>query len=473
MPKRHTGPTFYSCSALSPYLLILIMAIVGSSVRAETLMAGVVKRELPNGVTLLVREQHGAPLVTIDAWVRAGSGVEEEDESGCAHFLEHLLFKGTPTRKTGEIDAAIEDLGATLGAGTTRDGAHYYTTVATAYYKNALEVIGDALQNSVIDPAELERERLVILDEMARARNDVLKQATNKLFSELLPGQKYGRAVLGDPESLKELTRDKIFAFYRKWYIPQNLTLVLVGDLTPDQAEEAANAVFGKWPSGKAPTPGKISIPAAKAADTKPLTLTSPAVPAGKQNVYSAFLIEPSTDFATATAAKLAVTLLGDIEIGRIAKAIRDSEGLAANSSNRSARASSALPPSLAVSGDFVFLTGPTLAILAAQTTSGRPDTVQKLIQDSVDRLRHEAPTADEMDMARRRILGPYLYDIETYAGQARMLGIYAMLGDYTLAQRYADIVNSIKPADIMAFAQKSFVPERQASLILSPGAKP
>jgi len=441
-------------------------------------MAGVVKRDLPNGMRLLIREQHGAPLVAIDAWVRAGSGVEEADESGCAHFLEHLLFKGTPTRKAGEIDEAIEDLGATLGAGTTRDAVHYYTTVSSAYFKSALDVIGDALQNSQIDTAEMERERSVILDELARARNDASKQATNRLFGELLPGHRYGRAVLGDPESIKSLPRDKVYSFYRRWYVPQNITLVVVGDVTPDEAERAAVTVFGKWASEKLPVQDMnfALLPTTvqpNARDAKAITQPSPAVPAGKQHLYSAFLVEPFADFASSAAAKLTVTLLGDIEIGRIAKAIRDSEGVIANSStNRSPRASTLVLDPLVVSGDFAYLTGPSLAVLAAQTTPARSESVQKLILEEVERLRREPPRADEMELARRRIIGPYLYDIETYAGQARALGTYAVLGDYAVSQRYIDILNSVKPADITAFAQKYFTPERRANLILNPNTK-
>src|SRR5205085_4459088 len=109
-----------------------------------------------NGLKLIIREQHGAQLVAIDIWVRAGSGREAPGEAGAAHFLEHLLFKGTPTRGRGEIDAAFEDIGSSLNAGTTRDGAHFYATIATPHLARALETLSDAIRNSNLSPAEME-----------------------------------------------------------------------------------------------------------------------------------------------------------------------------------------------------------------------------------------------------------------------------------------------------------------------------
>ena len=106
-----------------------------------------------------MKEQHVTHLVTVDVWVKAGAGRETRKEAGAAHYMEHMLFKGTAKRKPGEIDAAIEDLGATLSAATNFDAAHYYTTVDSKFTEQALDVLSDALQNSALDPKELERER--------------------------------------------------------------------------------------------------------------------------------------------------------------------------------------------------------------------------------------------------------------------------------------------------------------------------
>ncbi|HXG24298.1 MAG TPA: pitrilysin family protein, partial [Chthonomonadales bacterium] len=185
--------------------------------------------------------------MAIDIWVRAGSGQEKESESGTAHFLEHLIFKGTPTRKPGEIDAAIEDLGSLLNAGTTRDGTHFYTTVASRYLETALEVLADALQNATLSEKAIRHERSVILDEIARGRNDIQRQLFDRLHTLLYPNHAYSRPVHGLVESLSILTRDTISAFYRRFYAPNNTTVVLVGDLSPDNALASVTRTFGSW----------------------------------------------------------------------------------------------------------------------------------------------------------------------------------------------------------------------------------
>ncbi len=445
------------------------------------LLAGTTLRVLPNGLRLLVREQHGAPLVAIDAWVRAGSGAEEMGEDGAAHFLEHLLFKGTPTRKPGEIDAAIEDMGAALAAGTTRDAAHFYTTVPSMHVEIALDVIADALQNSILPAEETERERAVILDELARSRNDIARQATNRLFAELTPKHAFARPVLGEPESIKSLSRERVVKFYRRWYVPNNVTLVIVGDTTPEKAGELVLAAFGKWASARLPAHAGPGEPEPLPAKTKPapaalraLSATAAALPSGRQHVSVAFRLGPMKDLADIATAMIAAVLLGDPEIGRIAGALREP----VEKPVRPAAVRSAAHPRQAgawaseVEGDYMPQAGPSLLKLSAQVQEGRAENLRSLITIEIERLQKEPPSAEDLDFARRRNIGPYLYNVETYAGQARALGEYDILGDYTIARRLIDQLFAIKPADISAFARKWLTADRRADLILNPQDK-
>ena len=114
---------------------------------------------LANGIRVLTRERHTSTLVAIDLWVRAGARDEEKGEAGAAHFLEHTLFKGTTTRKAGEADIAIENIGATLNAATGPDYAHYYTTVSREHIAEALTVLADVVRNATLPDAEVELER--------------------------------------------------------------------------------------------------------------------------------------------------------------------------------------------------------------------------------------------------------------------------------------------------------------------------
>ena len=136
---------------------------------------------LPNGLQVLVAPSNAADLVTMDVWIGAGTRRETAENNGVAHFMEHLIFKGTPTRKPGEIDAAIEDLGGTLNAATSYDWAHFYGTVASADAPAALTVLGDALMNSEMRQADIDAEKPVILSEMAREANSATTRVNRAL----------------------------------------------------------------------------------------------------------------------------------------------------------------------------------------------------------------------------------------------------------------------------------------------------
>jgi zinc protease len=442
----------------------LIAVACASSSSAAPVMQGAVLRVLPNGLRLIVREQHAAQLVAIDAWVRAGSGREMEGESGAAHFLEHLLFKGTPTRKPGEIDAAIEDLGATLSAYTLRDAAHFGTTVPSTHARVAFEVLADALRNSVLDPAEVERERSVILDELARAGNDSHKSAVNLLYGQLARGTGYSRPVLGDTNSIRALSRDTIAAFYKRWHTPSNTTLVMVGDVTADHAEELVKEAFGSW-SGTSPKAPDLE-PKLGSEALKPVTATGPTVPAGNRLVATAYAIVSANPSQDSAVGLVLAALLGDARTGRIAASL--SPGPASS-------AKGAAPPrtDIDVTGEYSASLGPSLLILTAQGPTARMQDARTAIDSVIESLGMVPPSQGMLDAARRAVIGPYLYDIETYAGQASALGQYDVLGDYTGAQTLVDRILALKPVDISTFVRTRLTASRRADLVMDPPAHP
>ena len=166
------------CLALSPGPARAQQATVLQTAAPPGLGLGTVySYTLENGLRVLVAPNDAADLVTLDVWMGAGTRRETADNNGAAHFIEHLLFKGTATRKPGEIDAAIEDLGGTLNAATSYDWAHFYVTVASADADAALAVLSDALMNAALRPEDMEAERPVILSEMAREAGDADRAA--------------------------------------------------------------------------------------------------------------------------------------------------------------------------------------------------------------------------------------------------------------------------------------------------------
>lgn len=413
-------------------------------------MRGTELRVLPNGLRLLTREQHGAKLVAIDIWVRAGSGEELPEESGAAHFLEHLIFKGTPTRGPGQIDAAIEEMGALLNAGTLRDGAHFYTTVATPFLEEALTVLADGLRNAEFRKEEVERERAVILDEIASGSANLLRQTRNRLYEALFPGHPYGRPILGEAESLRAMTRETIVGFHRRLYAPNNITLALVGDIRPAEAERLALRLFGDW-QASARRPPKPSAQAeeapSEAAAREPRHYETPI--SSRSAVGIGWRFPAGLTFAESCAADLIAAILLDPKIGRIANHAEYAK-LAKESA-----------------GEFETLAEGGMLILYLACDPANLKAAQSLLNGEAERLRKEGVTAEELELAKRRGISRYLFEIETCAGQARALGQYDLLGDYRMAMNYADTVQKVTLADVMQSIRKYLQPSRRAEILL------
>jgi zinc protease len=450
---------------LFSFFLMVLAVPVHASRAFPPVMAGTQFRTLPNGLRLIVREQHGAPLAAIDVWVRAGSGRERANESGAAHFLEHLLFKGTPTRKPGEIDAAIEGLGASLAAGTTRQGAHFYTTVASQFTTTALDVIADAVQNASLSPGEMERERAVILDEIARAENDRQKRATNALCARLFGGHAYGRPVLGEAASVRQLSRDAVAAFYRRWYVPNNTTVVVVGDITPDAAEAAVKKALGGWQRSELPVEQKVSD---GAVEFSPPATAAPV--AGRIGVGVGVRADARDVKDLATAELVAMLLGGDA--GRIRTALDKpaDEKPSVVKAGRPAAPVVALPPE--VIAECLPLRDALVLAVSVTVEGKRTEEVAQVARAEMRSLQTEAVPPEELDYARNQVIGRVLFDIETYAGQARMLGLHEVLGDYRTALEFVDALKQVRSPDVTAFAVRWLEPARMAQVMVVPAGR-
>ncbi len=220
-----------------------------TSTAASIELGAVTEYTLPNGLQVLVVPSQAADLVTMDVWVGAGTRRETAENNGVAHFMEHLIFKGTPTRKPGEIDAAIEDLGGTLNAATSYDWAHFYGTVGSADAPAALAILSDAVMNAEMRQADIDSEKPVILSEMAREANSATTRVARAFNALSFPTHPYGRPLLGTASNISTMPRKTIVDFYHTYYAPSNATLILAGKITPEAGLALAKKTFGGWPS--------------------------------------------------------------------------------------------------------------------------------------------------------------------------------------------------------------------------------
>src|SRR5256714_3542228 len=219
--------------------------------------ASVHRTVLPNGLRVLIKSDFSAPVVAIVTFVSAGYFDETDDIVGIAHVLEHMYFKGTPTRGVGEIAKQTKAVGGYLNAATIYDHTSYYTVLPASGFRQGLEVQADAYANSLIDSTELARELEVIIQEAKRKADNPPALATETLYEVLHDRHRIRRWRIGREPGLRALTRDAMMRFYRNFYHPGNTVLTIVGDVDPDEVMREVEARYGVLPSGEpARTPG-------------------------------------------------------------------------------------------------------------------------------------------------------------------------------------------------------------------------
>src|SRR6476469_4018342 len=206
---------------------------------------------LPNGLTVVVRRDRSAPVVAIVTYVSAGYFDETDDIVGIAHVLEHMYFKGTPTRGVGEIAKQTKAVGGYLNAGTIYDHTSYYTVLPASGFAQGLDVQADAYARSLIDAEELARELEVIIQEAKRKADNPGAVATETLYELLHDRHRIRRWRIGREPGLRALTRESMLRFYRNFYHPANTVLVVVGDVDPDDALAEVERKYGSLPSGQ------------------------------------------------------------------------------------------------------------------------------------------------------------------------------------------------------------------------------
>jgi zinc protease len=225
---------------------------------------------LPNGLTLLVRRDTSAPVVAIVTHVKAGYFDETDDVVGIAHVLEHMFFKGTPTRGVGQIARETKANGGYLNAHTIYDHTSYFTVLPSAAFVQGLEIQFDAYARSVIDPDELARELEVIIQEEKRKRDTPTAVAIESLYALMHDRHRIRRWRIGEEHALRALTSEQLLAFYRYWYRPSNTILSIVGDVDPDMVRREVMARHGALddsPVVRGPAPTEIAPPGFRTRD--------------------------------------------------------------------------------------------------------------------------------------------------------------------------------------------------------------
>ena len=390
---------------------------------------------LRNGLAVLVEENHTAPVVALQVWVRVGSADERPDEAGIAHLHEHMLFKGTQRRGPGEIARAVEAAGGEINAWTSFDQTVYHATIASQYWRTGLDVLADAVTSAAFDPEELQREIEVVCEEIKRSADSPGRKASQQLFAAAFEKHPYGLPVIGTEQSVRAHSRDGILRFYRRWYQPENVVLAVVGDLAEQELLVEAERVFA-WPQ-------QVGVPALQAPPSflpAPRRTEEPRRYAPRARLQREKLKEghlslawpaPSLRHDDVAALDALALVLGHGEASRLHKVLKRDRLLV---TGLSASCYTPRDPGVTIVG----LTLPPENLRDAVEAAAR----------EVHRLRTEEVTDQELELACRLLESDAVYQRETVQGQARKLGFYqSSAGGIEAEERYYARVAALTPS--------------------------
>ncbi len=402
---------------------------------------------LDNGLTVILQEDHSSELVGLDVYVKAGSAKETQKSSGTSHFIEHLLFATTKTRKAGDMDREMESLGATLDAHTNYDYAHFNTTVSSRYLPKALDIFFDAINNSEFREQDIARERLVILDEIARSYG-VPENVCRQLLAKLIYGEHpYALPIEGTRASVKDITRNDILDFYHRYYVPANIAIVLVGDIDTKNALELVKKAFQCKPTS------------AITASSKPIIakITQQLVFSKKYSFDTNYLaigyLGPlASDYEDVCAADVLLTHIGLGYRSWLSDYLKNNK-------------------MLIFDGKADCLTQPEPSLITIMVSASTTNIVQ--VKDAIfamiEDIKKDGLSQADIDRAKRSLLGEFAFQVETVSGRANNYGFYFAVSDPSFASKYTDCVQSITNEDIKKVALKYLNPSAAAVVTVGP----
>lgn len=397
------------------------------------IVTGARKIQLENGLKVILEENHSAPVVAVNAWVKTGSACEQEEEYGLAHVHEHMVFKGTKHRDVGEIAKVIEGDGGDINAFTSFDETVYFVTIASRFLPTALDVLSDAMENSTFDPYELTKELEVVMEEIRRGEDSPTRVLSEKIFSTAYAVHPYKRPVIGTKQSVGSLNRERVINFYNKWYSPSNMVLVLVGDFNTDEAIHQIENTFGKIKPRIVPECVIPKEPEQKEIRTFVLDKNV------QESYFSlAFHIPDARDEDSAVLDVIS-NILGGGESSRLYRRVKEENGLVTN-----VYAYSFTPKHPGLFG-----------IGGTSEPEKIKDALSEIIKETY-RLKYEPVSLEELSRAKINIESNSIYARETMQGQAQKLGYFEVeAGDYKYEDEYLDRISQVSPEDIVRVAKK------------------
>ena len=427
---------------------LLLMALCLPSLAGASSAPATHEFRLDNGLKLIVREDHRAPVVVSQLWYKVGSSYETPGKTGLSHALEHMMFKGSAKLGPGESSRVLRELGAEENAFTSDDYTAYYQVLASDRLSVAFELEADRLASLRLPPEEFKREIEVIKEERRlRTEDNPSAKAYERFQALAFPASGYHTPTIGWMADLERMTVEELRAWYETWYVPNNATLVVVGDVVPSEVHALAQRYFGsiaQRPVPQAQIPLELSTPGQRL-----LTLH---LPTQLPSLMMGFNV-PGLATSKAPREVHALRLIGALLDG----------GYSARLPSRLERGEELV--SGAGSSYDAYTRGDSLFVLSATPNVQKGKTLTEVeagLWRQLDDLKTTPPSAEELARVRAQVIAGLVYERDSITSQATTIGQLETVGlSWQLMDGELAELSAVTPSDIQQAAQTYFTRER------------
>lgn len=424
------------------------MGLTGVDVAQATAVQHVT---LDRGLTLIHQYVPATPVVVADVWVRAGAIAEPPRWQGMAHFLEHMIFKGTKNLAPGAFDYLIEAQGAMTNAATSHDYAHFYLTTAARNVTTTLPHLADLLLGATIPDGEFYKERDVVMEEIRGSYDDPDWLSFQALCRSLYPHHPYGRSVLGELEDVLRHTPNQMRCFHQTYYQPENMAVVVVGGVEFPQVEDLVGAAFADFAVRSECPPVLL--------ETDPPLIqvrrTEMVLPELEQARLTMGWVGPGVDcLEDAIGLDLLSMVIAGSQTCPLVQELREARQWVFD-----------------VVGGFSLQRDSSLFTLGAWLPSSHLDAVERWIAEYLDGLAQRPVAMDLWQRSRRLLLNDYIFSTETPGQLAGMYGYYHTLADWDWARRYPEILRRWTPDRLCTLVRRYLAPDRYGIAVLRPAS--
>jgi len=403
---------------------------------------------LANGMRLIIQEHRAADVVALELWVGVGARDEAPPERGFSHLVEHMLFKGTDKLPRGFVDEEVEGAGGRSNAGTSYDYTFYYMLLPVRRASRGIEVLADMAFASAFDADEIAREREVVFEEVRLGEDNPSRSLSRRLHELVFEGHPYGVPVLGDPTALRNATRATLRDYYKRHYVPENMALVVVGPVNPDEVRAAVARAFGAVPrAGYVP---RLPPPPPALDGPKQRVVERPE----RQTFLGLAWAAPELGHPDMFAVDLLAHILGGSRSSRLNQALRERARLVTS-----------------IGAGYSPLARGGVLSVTTQLEPKDESRVEASILQEVRRVQEEGVTAEELERAVTASESQHEFSRETVEGLARAWGRAETVWSLEAERRYLDGIRAVTREQIQQAARR-YLGASYAKLALTPKRK-